>query len=134
MINLSSTVPAAIGGGTNVTWQADVSGNVSGYIAKRKLTVSAASGVLTIDASQADSFLITVNQAITSMTIANPSDGQEITLLWTQDTTGHAVTLASNLYGATAVSTAANTHTCQRFTYNVSDTNWYATGVGVSGM
>ena len=46
-----------------------------------------------------NSFLINVTAAITSMTLTNPTDGQEITLLFIQDSSGHAVTLASNLLG-----------------------------------
>lgn len=134
MINLSSTTPTPPGGGTNVIFQNDVSGNVSAYYKKRKNTVAPSGGVLTLDASLGDSFLITVTQAITSMTITNPADGQEITMLWAQDATGHAVVLATNMLGATAISTTANKHTCQRFTYNVGDTNWYACNLGVSGM
>lgn len=134
MINLSSTIPAAPGGGTNVIFQNDVSGNVSAYYRKKKNTATSSAGVLTLDASTGDSFLINVTQAITSMSITNPTDGQEITLLWAQDATGHAVTLATNLIGATAISTVASKHTCQRFTYNVGDTNWYACNLGVSGM
>lgn len=134
MINLSSTTPGAANGGTNVTWQTDASGNVSGYVAKIKQTVAPVAGVLTIDASTGDSFLITVNASITSMSIINPTDGKEITLLWAQDTTGHAVTLAANLLGATAPSTTANSHSGQRFSFNIADANWYSCGVGSAGM
>lgn len=134
MINLNNTTPASPGGGTNVIFQSDASGNVSAYYRKKKNTVTPSSGVLTIDASTGDSFLISVNQAITSMSITNPTDGQEITLLFAQDSTGHAVTLATNMLGATTVTTTANKHTCQRFTYNVGDTNWYACNQGVQNM
>jgi hypothetical protein len=136
MINLSDTTPAAPTGASNIKWQQDSSGNVSAYTptAPTKATVAPSAGVLTLDASLANSFLITVNQAITSMSIVNPTDGQEITLLWAQDTSGHAVTLAANLLGAAAVTTTANKHTCQRFSYNVGDTNWYATSPGQVNM
>lgn len=134
MINFSNTTPAAIGGGTNVLWQEDSSGNISGYYAIAKTTVAPVAGVLTLDASLATSFYVNVNAAITSMSIINPSDGEEITILWAQGATGYAITTASNMYGVTAPSTTANTVSSQKFTYNVSDTNWYATGVGVTGM
>lgn len=134
MINLSSTTPAAANGGVLVTWQSDSSGNVSAYASNAKATVSSVSGVLTLDASAANSFLVPVTEAITSMSITNPSDGQEITILWSQDGTGHSIVLAANLNGATAPSTSANTQSCQRFTYNVGDTNWYSCGVGSTGM
>lgn len=129
MINLSDSTPAAPNGGGNVKWQTDASGNVSAYTAKRKTTVAPVAGVLTIDASTADVFLVNVTAAVTSMTIANASDGQTIVFLWAQDSTGHAVTLATNLLGAIAVTTTANKHTCQSFTYNLGDTNWYAIGM-----
>ena len=133
MINLSNTTPAAPSGGTPVSWQQDASGNVSGYTAKVKLSVSAVSGVLTLDASQATSFFVPVTAAITSMSITNPpSDGTEITILYAQDSTGHAVALPTNMFGALTVNTTANKHTCQSFTYNVADDNWYA--IGVAGM
>lgn len=134
MINFSDTQPAAINGGTNVSWQSDVSGNVSAYLATRKTTVAPVAGVLTLDASLWDSFFITVNAAITSTVITNPSDGQQIYLLWAQDLTGHAVTLPTNLLGATAPSTGASLHTGQQFSYNAADTNWYSCGVGTAGM
>lgn len=115
-------------------WQQDSSGNVSGYVANIKNTVAPVAGVLTLDCSTGNSFLITVTAAVTSMSLTNPSDGQEITLLWQQDATGHAIVLASNLLGATAPSTTANKTSCQRFTYNAGDTNFYATSAGVTGM
>lgn len=134
MINLSSTIPAPASGGTNVVFQTDASGNVSAYYAIKKQTVTPVSGVLTIDASTGTSFLINVTQTITSMSIINAYDGQEITLLWQQGATGHTVTLAPNMLGAVAISTTANKKTSQRFTYNVSDANWCAITAGVSGM
>lgn len=136
MINISSTIPAAPAGNRNVRWQQDSSGNVSAYVATipTKTTVAPVAGVLTIDASLGNSFFVNINAAVTSMTITNPTDGQELTLLWAQDTTGHAVTLATNLLGATAVTTTANKHSCQRFSYNAADTNWYATSPGQVNM
>jgi hypothetical protein len=133
LVNLSDSTPAPINGGSNVRWQQDASGNTSGYVAKRKITVAPVAGVVTLDASQADSFLITVNAPITSMVITNPTDGQEITILWAQDTGGHAVAVATNLLmGTLTVSTAASKHTTGKFTYNVSDTSWYV--IGQSGL
>lgn len=131
MINLGN-LPAAPAGGNLVVWQNDASGNVSAYTAKRKVTIAPVANVLTLDASVADVFLININDAITSMTIINPADGQEITLLWAEDNVGHAVTPATNLLGVIAPTTTANKHTCQSFTYNIGDTNWY--GIGQANM
>jgi hypothetical protein len=132
MINLSNTTPAAINGGTNVTWQEDASGNVSAYVSKVKVTLSIVSNALTIDASPASSFLVPVTSAITSMSIINPSDAEEITILFQQDSTGHAVTFASNMLGCTAVTTTANTNSIYKLSYNVGDTNWYCLSSNVN--
>jgi hypothetical protein len=132
MINLSDTTPTAITGGNNVHWQMDASGNVSAYSTERKLTVAPSSGVLTVDASLADVYLITVNAAVTSMTLTNPTDGQQLTLLWAQDTSGHAVTVASNLIGPGTVTTTASKRSCYTYTYDAGTNNWYQ--VGANGM
>ena len=132
MINFSSTTPAAIGGGTLVTWQEDSSGNVSGYVAKVKQTVAAVAGALTIDASAGSSFLVPVTAIISSMSITNPSDGQEITILFQQDSTGYAVTLAANMLGCTAVTITANKNSIYKLSYNVGDTNWYCLSSNVN--
>jgi hypothetical protein len=132
MINLSSTTPVAPAGGTNVLWQTDASGDVSAYVPLgglgTKTTVAPVSGVVTIDASVGSSFLITVNAAITSMSLVNGTDGQEITLLWAQDSTGHAVATSTFLLGSYSITTAANKHSCYKFTYNAGDNNWYQIG------
>lgn len=129
MINLSDNTPAPINGGNNAHWQQDSSGDVSCYFALRKVQAIPASGVVTLDASVGDSFWITVNEAITSMVINNPTDGQEITLAWAQDATGHSVTTGSGiLLGSLTISTGANLVTTAKFTYNLADTNWYIIG------
>ena len=101
---------------------------------------SSPAGVLTIDASLGNSFYINVNQVISSMNVINGTDGQEITLLWVQDSSGHLITLATNLKGATAPSITANSVSCQKFTYSEVQgssplvANWYAVAPGVIGM
>jgi hypothetical protein len=138
MINLSDTTPVAGTGTKNVVWQEDSSGNVSAAVAFQilgaKTTVAPVTGALTIDCSLGNSFYVNVNAAITSMTITNPVDGQEITILWVQDGTGHAITLAGNMQGATAPSASANKVSCQKFTYNTGNGNWYAIAAGVTAM
>jgi hypothetical protein len=101
---------------------------------------SSPAGVLEIDASLGNSFYINVNQVISSMNIFNGIDGQEITLLWVQDSSGHTIALASNLKGAIAPSTTASSVSCQKFTYSEIQNsspliaNWYAIAPGVTGM
>lgn len=135
-LNFNSTTPAPPLGSQNVTWQNDSSGNVTAYVGLTagKTTVAPVAGVVTINCALGNSFLITVNAAITSVVFTNPSDGQVIHLLWQQDSTGHAITLPADLLGATAPSTGANTVSGQQFMYNMPDTNFYALGVGVTGM
>lgn len=137
MINLSNTTPAAPTGGANVSWQEDSSGNVSAYASiipgGAKQTVAPVSNVLTIDASLGASVLINVNAEITSMSIINPTDGQELLLLWAQDATGHSITIASNIQNAPTIGTAANDYTYFSLVYNAADTTWYAPASGGSG-
>jgi hypothetical protein len=137
MINLNDTTPSAPSGGVNLKWQQDGSGNVSAYasLGINKVTVTPAAGVVTMDCSVASSFLVTINANITSVVISGAVDGQEITILWSEDSTGGwTIALPANLLGATAPSTGANTQSCQKFTYNVGDTNFYAIAAGVTGM
>jgi hypothetical protein len=129
MINLSDTTPAPPTGGTNIKWQTDTSGNVSGYTTTSKTTLTPSAGVVTIDASSGSKFLISVTAAITSIVINNPTDGQFLTLLFAQDATGHAVTLPASLISGTfTVTTTANKHSCAQWLYNSGDTNWYVVG------
>lgn len=129
MINLNDTLPAAPTGGRNVKWQTDSSGNVSAYLQPVKSTLTPTAGVVTIDASIGDNFLISVTAAITSIVINNPTDGQKLTLLFAQDGTGHAVTLPAILISGTfTVTTTANKHSCAQWMYNSGDTNWYIVG------
>lgn len=133
-INLNDTVPAAPTGAANVAWQQDSAGNTSAYVglASVKTTIAPVANVLTIDASLGNSFLINVNDVISSMVINNPTDGQEITLLFSQDGTGHAVTPAANLLGPFSISTGAGQQSCYKWTYNAGDTNFYQ--IGANGM
>lgn len=135
MINLSDTTPAPPSGSQNVKWQEDSSGNVSAYVglASNKTTVTPVSGAISLDASLGNSFLVVVNAAITSMAIINPTDGQELTILWAQDATGHAITLASNIVDVTAPSTAANAYSAFKITYNEGDATWYGVPTASSG-
>lgn len=132
MINLSNSTPVSALGGTNVFFQQDASGNVSAYMPLGglgvKTTLAPVSGVVTLDASVGCTFYITVNAAITSMVLNNGTDGQEITILWAQDATGHAVATSSHLLGPYSITATASKHSCYKFTYNAADTNWYQIG------
>lgn len=121
MINLSDT--------QSVKWTSDVSGNVFANAVNvpggAKQTVAPVSGVVTIDVSLGSSIFININAAITNIILNNPVDGQEITILFAQDATGHAVTLGTNMLGAPVITTTANKHSCYKWSFNLADTNWY---------
>lgn len=129
MIQLNDTTPSPPPARVNVKWQSDASGNVSGHVAltPTKLIIAPVAGVLTIDASQANSFYININSNITSIVINNATDGQEILLLFAMGATVYTVAMPSILVGA-AAAPAANKHNVQKFTYNGPDGNWYLLG------
>jgi hypothetical protein len=131
-INYSDTTPAAPAGSFNIKWQTDGSGNISGNVSTvpggTKQTVAPVAGVVTADVSLGSSIFININAVITNIVLSNPIDGQEITILFAQDVTGHAVTLGTNMLGAPTITTTANKHSCYSWTYNLADTNWYLLG------
>ena len=136
MINLSNTSPPAPAGGQNVFWQQDVSGDVSAYtsLSDTMTTVVPVAGVVTLNASLGNVFLIQVTMAVTSIVVTNQIAGQIITLLWYQISTGFTVTYSATFIGYTAPSTTAGTFSSQQFVYNLSDTNFFALSTGVQGM
>lgn len=129
-INFSNTIPAPPIGGRNISWQTDGGGNVSAYasLAAAKTIVAPVSGAVTIDCSLGNSFWININAAVTSMTLTNPTDGQEVTLVFAQDATGHAVTIAANLSGNPIIETNANAIVAYKWSYNLANTTWYLIG------
>ena len=119
---------------TGATWQY----NGTNWILASALKVptAPAGGIVTINPALGNSFRINVNAAVTSVVINNGiTDGQEITLLWVQDVTGHAVSgFSGNIKGATTPSAGANSVSSQRFTWDATLTNWYAVGAGSTGL
>lgn len=132
MIQISSTTPAAPTGFINGAWQLDTSGHASVCVPTfpAKLTVTPTAGILTLDVSLARSFFVNIGTApITAVSIINPAgDGQEITIVWAQGASPQTVTLPTNLLGAIPITTNASQHTCQKFTFNSADLNWYGIG------
>jgi hypothetical protein len=124
MINLTDT--------TTVTWTSDSSGNVFANASivpgGAKQTVAPVANVVTVDVSLGSSILINITDVISNIVLNSPVDGQEITILFAQDATGHAVTLATNMLGAPTITTTANKHSCYKWSYNTADTNWYLIG------
>ncbi len=129
MINLSSTVPAAPAGSQNVLWSRDASGNVSASVSGfTKTVVAPVAGVVTLNCALNNSFYVNVNAVVTSVVLTGMVDGQQVTILFAQDSTGHAVTTSSFLLGPYSITTTANKHSCYSWTYNAADNNWYQIG------
>lgn len=130
--NLSDTTPAAPAGGVNVKFQEDVSGNTSAYVplggVGSKQTVVPVAGVVTIDASLGNSYFVNITAVVTAVNIINMVDGQELTILFAQDGTGHAVTTNSHILGNYTITTTASKHSCYKWSYNAADNNWYQIG------
>jgi hypothetical protein len=83
----------------------------------------------TFNAGVYDSFSMTLTGNVISSTISNPTAGQTITFILTQDATGgRTFTYASNVRGWSNVDTNANAVTVQSFIWD--GTNWRATGPG----
>lgn len=112
-----------------------------------KLSITPSVGVVTVTPAAANSFRVTVNAAVTSVVFSNgTADGQNIDVAFVQDGTGHAVTgFASNIHGVgyltsgtntfvAVPSSTANSVSVQRYTWDATNTVWYATAAGVAGM
>ena len=90
----------------------------------------ASNQAVTIDASAGNTHVITLQANATSSTITNPSLGQMLTILWTQDSTGgRTYAWPSNVRfgpdGAPTAATAASARDSVTFVYT--GTNWIET-------
>lgn len=101
----------------------------------------------TINPALGNAFRVTVGLAITSVVLSNGvADGQEITVQWVQDGTGHAVSgFAANIHGVGFLTAGSNTFVAvpsaaassvssQSYTWDSTASVWYAKSVGVSSM
>lgn len=81
------------------------------------------------DASAGSSFTITLTGNVTSSSVTNPTAGQAITFIITQDGTGsRTFAFPANFKGATAIDSAANHVSVQSFIWDSSA--WRATSIG----
>src|SRR2546430_1611625 len=89
-------------------------------------------GVVTVDVTPAKApYEVFVNATITSVAFTNQTPGQLITVLFLQDSTGHAVTFGGNILNACSVSQTANALTSCQFQYDARTVQW--TGLGGGG-
>ena len=91
-------------------------------------------GAVTLDVSQNNnSFFVPVTAQINSVSIINPLPGQQISVIFTQDSTGHSVAFGGNISGAGTVSTSASATTTLGFVFNSLSNTWYGTNSGSGG-
>lgn len=83
------------------------------------------------DASTGNSFKITLTGNVTSSSITNPTAGQIVTFIITQDGTGsHTFAWPANMKGASPISPDANSVSVQSFIYD--GASWRAVGPGLT--
>ncbi len=83
------------------------------------------------DASAGTSFTLTLTGNVTSSSVTNPTAGEIITFIITQDGIGNwAFAWPTNFKGASVIGAAANSISVQSFIFN--GTFWLATGVGLT--
>ena len=91
-------------------------------------------GVVTVDASPGKApYEVFVNAVVTSVVFTNPTPGQLLTVLFLQDSTGHAVTFGGNILNACTVATTASALTSCQFQYDARTVQWTGAGGGGSG-
>jgi hypothetical protein len=93
-VNFSNTTPTAVAGGTNILWQTDGSGNISGYVPSGAAVVfstlqptltanyNAGSAMTLFTPSVAGAYRISVSQAI-QIAAGTSSTFPSLTLSWT---------------------------------------------------
>ncbi len=116
-------VGPASGGSGNITARAMVPADLPGQV------TTSFSATPTFDASVALSFKMTLIGNVTSSTVTNPTAGETITFIITQDGTGGwTFAWPTNFKGASAIGPDANSVSVQSFIWDA--TNWRATGPG----
>lgn len=106
----------------------DISGNIAPSQEPGLLPV-AFSATPVFNAAASNSFSITLTGDVSSSTVTNPTAGQRIVLIITQDATGsRAFTFPANFKGATTIDSSANSVSVQDFIYD--GTSWRAISIG----
>lgn len=93
-------------------------------------------GAVTMDTSNGNSAIITLQANATSSTIVNPTQNQELTITWIQDATGgrtYSWPANCKFVGGSAPSdTTASKRTSVRFSYESSSSSWFETARSVA--
>jgi len=89
-------------------------------------------GVVTMDvASKHTSFKVDVDQVITSVVFTNPTAGEVVNVIFTQNTTGgFTVTFGGNIANAPTISTTPSSTSSVLFSYDVNSNSWFGLSNG----
>ncbi len=84
-------------------------------------------GVVTMDVSKKQtSYKVVVNQNITSVVFENPTGGEVVNVLFSQDSAGgFTVNFGGNISNSPNVSTAPSASTSVLFSYDVNCNTWF---------
>jgi hypothetical protein len=93
------------------------------------------SGVATVNVSGGqNSFRVFLSANVTSFKFTNPTPGQIVTVLFTQDSTGgRTVTFASGITGAGTVTSTAGASTVLQFQFDANSNTWFGVSSSTSG-
>jgi hypothetical protein len=121
-INLNHTTPAAPSGNTNVTWQADGSNNVSGYVPNATVPLTTKGDVLGYDTAPDRIPIGSNGQVLTA------DSTQALGLKWASPSSGGGISIGPIASLPVSVPAAGNMYVCTNSPYTfVSDgTNWQA--------
>jgi hypothetical protein len=102
-------------------------------LARAQTNIPIVSGVAVADVSAGQtSFKIFLSANVSSFSFINPTPGKNVTVLFTQDSTGgRTVTFASNISNTPTITSTANATTVQAFQFDSNSNTWF--GVGSSG-
>jgi hypothetical protein len=91
-------------------------------------------GVVTMDvAKNHTSFKVNVDQIITSVSFTNPTPGEVVNVLFTQNTTGgFTVTFGGNISNSPTVNTTPSSSSSVLFSYDVNSNSWF--GISNGGL
>ena len=92
------------------------------------------SGVVTMDVSRHQtSFKVLVDQNITSVVFQNPTGGEVVNVLFTQNSTGgYTVVFGGNISNSPTVSTTPSSSSSVLFSYDINSNTWF--GVNNGGL
>jgi hypothetical protein len=104
----------------------------SGAVAWGQEVVPIVAGVVTMDVAKKNtSFQVNVDQTITSVVFTNPTAGEVVNVIFTQNTTGgFSVTFGGNIANAPTVNTTPSSSSSVLLSYDINSNAWYGINNG----